>query len=150
MRNCESELQELMRQIDVMIQSKKSEWEREKLALTTRLEAKIREVQLGKNNLHQKHQEVSEVLNYFPFLVFIFSSTFIKHCFMYRLLMYRTDAKVQTLVIRHLDGLVVESSSASLKISGSIPCWETFFGQICKSIIPAGRSDSGPLYKGLC
>ena len=56
--SCESEIQELMRQIDIMVQGRKAEWEQEKQALTARLEVREQEYLIQKATLDQKHQEV--------------------------------------------------------------------------------------------
>ena len=56
--SCEAELQELMRQIDIMVQQKKSTWDRERQSLEARLEIREQEYSLQKATLEQKHGEV--------------------------------------------------------------------------------------------
>lgn len=56
--SCEAELQELMRQIDVMVGQRKQEWERELQALSARLEVREQELFLCRSTLERKHQEV--------------------------------------------------------------------------------------------
>lgn len=57
--NCEQELQELMKQIDRLVASKKKEWEREKEGLQSRLGVREKECQMSKSTLEQKHKEVN-------------------------------------------------------------------------------------------
>ena len=57
--NCESELQELMKQVDIMVHSKKLEWDRERQTLQTRLNVREEEYVIQKETLAQKHKEVS-------------------------------------------------------------------------------------------
>lgn len=54
----EEELQELMRQIDIMVQSRKADWEREKQTLIARIEVKEREQHIQTSTLEEKHKEV--------------------------------------------------------------------------------------------
>lgn len=58
---CEVELQELMRQIDLMVQQKKLDWETERQRLQARLDVREQEYHIQKATLEQKHQEVSGV-----------------------------------------------------------------------------------------
>ncbi len=56
--SCESELMELMRQIDMMMQSKKMEWDAEKRGMAAKLEVKEQECNVSNAMLEQKAQEV--------------------------------------------------------------------------------------------
>ncbi|XP_058150968.1 centrosomal protein of 63 kDa isoform X5 [Dasypus novemcinctus] len=56
--SCEAELQELMKQIDIMVAHKKSEWEGQTHALETRLDVRERELKALKSQLDVKHKEV--------------------------------------------------------------------------------------------
>ncbi|XP_064615209.1 centrosomal protein of 63 kDa-like [Liolophura sinensis] len=58
---CEVELQELMRQIDIMVNTRKLEWERELKAVTSQLEVRDREVNKQRKMLEQKQREVVEL-----------------------------------------------------------------------------------------
>ncbi|KAG8522380.1 Deuterosome assembly protein 1 [Galemys pyrenaicus] len=55
---CEAELQELMEQIDIMVSSKKLDWERKMRALETRLDLRDQELANAQTCLDQKGQEV--------------------------------------------------------------------------------------------
>ncbi|XP_078732363.1 centrosomal protein of 63 kDa-like isoform X3 [Lampetra fluviatilis] len=59
--SCEAELQELMRQIDVMVGQRKQEWERELQALSARLEVREQELFLCRSTLERKHQELGKL-----------------------------------------------------------------------------------------
>ncbi|XP_055485601.1 centrosomal protein of 63 kDa isoform X8 [Psammomys obesus] len=60
--SCEAELQELMKQIDIMVAHKKSEWEGQTHALETCLDIRDRELKALRNQLDMKHKEV-EILH---------------------------------------------------------------------------------------
>ena len=62
MSNCEKELQELMKQIDLNVVTKKREWEREREGLQSRLQVREKECLMQKSTLEQKHKEVSDFL----------------------------------------------------------------------------------------
>uniref|UniRef100_A0A286XMF1 Centrosomal protein of 63 kDa n=1 Tax=Cavia porcellus TaxID=10141 RepID=A0A286XMF1_CAVPO len=53
--SCEAELQELMKQIDIMVAHKKSEWEGQTHALETCLDIRDRELKTLRNQLDMKH-----------------------------------------------------------------------------------------------
>ncbi|XP_007900369.2 deuterosome assembly protein 1 [Callorhinchus milii] len=56
--SCEAELQELMKQIDIMVNRKKVDWERQSQVLETRLEVREQELTNARTCLDQKHREV--------------------------------------------------------------------------------------------
>ncbi|XP_047638853.1 centrosomal protein of 63 kDa isoform X7 [Phacochoerus africanus] len=56
--SCEAELQELMKQIDIMVAHKKSEWEGQTHALETCLDVRERELKALRSQLDMKHKEV--------------------------------------------------------------------------------------------
>ncbi|XP_051841543.1 centrosomal protein of 63 kDa isoform X1 [Antechinus flavipes] len=56
--SCEAELQELMKQIDIMVAHKKSEWEGQTQALETCLDIRQQELNSLRNLLDQKHAEL--------------------------------------------------------------------------------------------
>nr|XP_044992395.1 centrosomal protein of 63 kDa isoform X1 [Jaculus jaculus] len=56
--SCEAELQELMKQIDIMVAHKKSEWEGQTQALETCLDIRDRELKALRSQLDMKHKEV--------------------------------------------------------------------------------------------
>ncbi|KAM4771185.1 centrosomal protein of 63 kDa [Rhinophrynus dorsalis] len=56
--SCEAELQELMRQIDIMLDHKRSEWEAKTEMLTARLELMNQELSCGQAREEQLNQEV--------------------------------------------------------------------------------------------
>lgn len=58
MTSCEAELQELMKQIDIMVAHKKSEWEGQTHALETCLDMRDRELKTLRSQLDMKHKEV--------------------------------------------------------------------------------------------
>uniref|UniRef100_A0A8C5KG75 Centrosomal protein of 63 kDa n=1 Tax=Jaculus jaculus TaxID=51337 RepID=A0A8C5KG75_JACJA len=53
--SCEAELQELMKQIDIMVAHKKSEWEGQTQALETCLDIRDRELKALRSQLDMKH-----------------------------------------------------------------------------------------------
>ncbi|KAM8821819.1 deuterosome assembly protein 1 [Eudromia elegans] len=55
---CEAELQELMHQIDIMVNSKKMEWERKMRALEAKMDIRDQELANAHSKLAQKGQEV--------------------------------------------------------------------------------------------
>ncbi|KAM6305190.1 centrosomal protein of 63 kDa [Aegotheles albertisi] len=56
--SCEAELQELMKQIDIMVAHKKSEWEGQAQALEACLSAREQELSSARAALQEKHKEV--------------------------------------------------------------------------------------------
>ncbi|KAG5216220.1 hypothetical protein JEQ12_001796 [Ovis aries] len=56
--SCEAELQELMKQIDIMVAHKKSEWEGQTHALETCLDIRERELKALRSQLDLKHKEI--------------------------------------------------------------------------------------------
>ncbi|XP_033615238.1 centrosomal protein of 63 kDa isoform X3 [Fukomys damarensis] len=56
--SCEAELQELMKQIDIMVAHKKSEWEGQTHALETCLDIRDRELKTLRSQLDMRHKEV--------------------------------------------------------------------------------------------
>ncbi|XP_048190384.1 centrosomal protein of 63 kDa isoform X2 [Perognathus longimembris pacificus] len=56
--SCEAELQELMKQIDIMVAHKKSEWEGQTHALETCLDIRDRELKALRTQLDMKHKEI--------------------------------------------------------------------------------------------
>uniref|UniRef100_A0A8C3WAB9 Centrosomal protein of 63 kDa n=1 Tax=Catagonus wagneri TaxID=51154 RepID=A0A8C3WAB9_9CETA len=56
--SCGAELQELMKQIDIMVAHKKSEWEGQAHALETCLDVRERELKALRSQLDMKHKEV--------------------------------------------------------------------------------------------
>ncbi|XP_069058549.1 deuterosome assembly protein 1 isoform X1 [Pleurodeles waltl] len=56
--SCEAELQELMHQIDIMVHSKKTEWERKMKALEAKLESQDQEMEKARRSAEQKSEEV--------------------------------------------------------------------------------------------
>lgn len=59
MTSCEAELQELMKQIDIMVAHKKSEWEGQTHALETCLNIREQEVKTLRDQLEMKQKEVN-------------------------------------------------------------------------------------------
>ena len=57
-KSCESELMELMRQIDLMMQSRIAEWEAQRQALHAKLEVREQETNVQSAMLEKKTQEV--------------------------------------------------------------------------------------------
>uniref|UniRef100_UPI00398E422C centrosomal protein of 63 kDa isoform X3 n=1 Tax=Pristiophorus japonicus TaxID=55135 RepID=UPI00398E422C len=58
---CEAELQELMKQIDIMIAQKKSEWEAQFRSVETRLKVREQELSAIRILLDQKHVEIEKL-----------------------------------------------------------------------------------------
>ena len=56
--SCEAELQELMKQIDIMMATKKKDWEHQIQSLQSKVELKDKENLLQKSTIDQKHKEV--------------------------------------------------------------------------------------------
>ncbi|XP_028656262.1 centrosomal protein of 63 kDa isoform X2 [Erpetoichthys calabaricus] len=59
---CEAELQELMRQIDIMVNQKKAEWERQTQTLEARLEAREKELISTRFSLDAKNHEAGMLI----------------------------------------------------------------------------------------
>ncbi|NXJ04365.1 CEP63 protein, partial [Odontophorus gujanensis] len=59
--SCEAELQELMKQIDIMVAHKKAEWEEQTQALEACLRAREQELSSAKAALEEKHKEVGKL-----------------------------------------------------------------------------------------
>ncbi|KAB0358558.1 hypothetical protein FD754_002714 [Muntiacus muntjak] len=59
--SCEAELQELMKQIDIMVAHKKSEWEGQTHALETCLDIRERELKALRSQLDLKHKELGRL-----------------------------------------------------------------------------------------
>lgn len=60
--SCEAELQELMKQIDIMVAHKKSEWEGQTHALETCLDIREQELKSLRSQLDMKHKEVKQLI----------------------------------------------------------------------------------------
>nr|XP_022341843.1 centrosomal protein of 63 kDa-like isoform X9 [Crassostrea virginica] len=56
--SCEAELQELMKQIDIMMATKKKDWEHQIQSLQSKVELKDKENLLQKSTIDQKHKEI--------------------------------------------------------------------------------------------
>lgn len=56
--SCEAELQELMKQIDIMMATKKKDWEHQIQSLQSKVELQDKENLLQKSTIDQKHKEV--------------------------------------------------------------------------------------------
>lgn len=56
--SCEAELQELMKQIDIMMATKKKDWEHQIQSLQSKVELRDKESLLQKSTIDQKHKEV--------------------------------------------------------------------------------------------
>ncbi|XP_064638400.1 centrosomal protein of 63 kDa-like [Lineus longissimus] len=61
MSTCEAELQELMKQIDIMVQNKKLEWERDLQGLEAKLEMREKETMMQRATIEQKHREIGQL-----------------------------------------------------------------------------------------
>lgn len=61
--SCEAELQELMKQIDIMVAHKKSEWEGQTHALETCLGIREQELKALRGQLDMKHNEVKPLIH---------------------------------------------------------------------------------------
>lgn len=62
---CEGELQELVHQIDIMVNSKKVEWERKMQALEAKMDIKDQELASAQSKLDQKGQEVFKNVTFY-------------------------------------------------------------------------------------
>ncbi|OCT55378.1 hypothetical protein XELAEV_18002665mg [Xenopus laevis] len=58
--SCEAELQELMKQIDIMLDHKRSQWEAETETMKTRLELKEQELNCALDREERLNQEVNQ------------------------------------------------------------------------------------------
>jgi len=56
--SCEAEVQELMRQIDLMVDARMHEWEKERRSLLAKLDVREQEAVIHKATLSQKNSEV--------------------------------------------------------------------------------------------
>jgi len=56
--SCESEVQELMRQVDLMVDARKQEWMKERRSLVAKLDIHEQEAVIHKATLTQKNSEV--------------------------------------------------------------------------------------------
>ncbi|MBN3273004.1 CEP63 protein, partial [Polyodon spathula] len=56
--SCQAELQELMKQIDIMVAHKRSEWEAQSQAVQARLQAREEELHTARDLLEHRHKEV--------------------------------------------------------------------------------------------
>nr|XP_008104579.1 PREDICTED: centrosomal protein of 63 kDa isoform X3 [Anolis carolinensis] len=59
--SCEAELQELMKQIDIMVAHKKAEWESQTQALESFLDIREQELSAVRNTLEEKHKEIERL-----------------------------------------------------------------------------------------
>lgn len=62
---CEAELQELVHQIDIMVNSKKVEWERKMKALEAKMDIQEQELASAQSKLDQKGQEVFKNITFY-------------------------------------------------------------------------------------
>ena len=65
-KSCESELMELMRQIDLMMHSRKAEWEAQRQTLHAKLEVREQEANVQNAILEKKTQEVCTCTYFCP------------------------------------------------------------------------------------
>jgi len=65
--SCEAEVQELMRQLDLMVDARKQEWAKERRTLLAKLDIREQEATIQKATLTQKNSEVGPI----TFLFFI-------------------------------------------------------------------------------
>ena len=72
--SCEAELQELMKQIDIMMATKKKDWEYQLQSLQAKVEVKDKENLLQKSTIEQKHKEVWHALRVKVILIVIVAS----------------------------------------------------------------------------
>ena len=56
--SCEAEVQELMRQVDLMVDARKQEWMRERQSLLSKLDIREQEAVIHRATLSQKNSEV--------------------------------------------------------------------------------------------
>jgi len=56
--SCEAEVQELMRQVDMMVDARKQEWAKERQSLLSKLDIREQEAAIQKATLLQKNSEV--------------------------------------------------------------------------------------------
>ena len=56
--SCEAEVQELMRQVDLMVDARKQEWAKERQSLLAKLDIREQEAAIQKATLSQKNSEV--------------------------------------------------------------------------------------------
>lgn len=59
--SCEAELQELMKQIDIMMATKKKDWEHQIQSLQSKVELRDKESLLQKSTIDQKHKEIGHL-----------------------------------------------------------------------------------------
>ena len=60
MAKCETEVHELLRQVDQMVEARKLEWAKEKESLLSKLEERSQELILQTSTLSQKNGEVND------------------------------------------------------------------------------------------
>ena len=71
--SCEAEVQELMRQVDLMVDARKQEWANERRSLLAKLDIREQETAIQKATLSQKNSEVCLL----TFLLFSFCYCFL-------------------------------------------------------------------------
>lgn len=76
---CEAELQELVRQIDIMVNRKQVEWERKMRALEAQMDIQDQELASAQSKLDQKGQEVFKNITFYK--ESIYSCSFLLACF---------------------------------------------------------------------
>ncbi|XP_067943819.1 centrosomal protein of 63 kDa-like [Watersipora subatra] len=59
--SCESELSELIRQIDIMFKVKRNDWEKERATFELKVETKVRELQLQQESIDRKNLEINRL-----------------------------------------------------------------------------------------